>query len=113
MYKAFIKEWLIGNQSRVYSLITKTYGSQLLDLKPTLFRKWLAKEIDLPEEKINLSSLNSALSRYKKSLEKEKKREKTAFPAPKMYADDTVYKGDNFTFSDVQTTPEISKTIEL
>jgi molybdopterin converting factor small subunit len=66
MYESFIKECLLTGQSRVYSIIINTYGKKLHDLKPTLFRKWLAKEIDVPEEKINLSSLSSALVRQRK-----------------------------------------------
>ena len=70
MYEVFIKEWLLSNQSRVYSVIVETYRQKLEDLKPTLFRKWLAKEISIPEENINLSSLNSALVRQRKEMKK-------------------------------------------
>ena len=70
MYEVFIKEWLLSNQSRVYSVIVETYRQKLEDLKPTLFRKWLAKEISIPEENINLSSLNSAFSKAKKKMKK-------------------------------------------
>src|ERR1017187_8666206 len=72
MYQTFIKEWLLSNQSRVYSVIVKTYYHKLQDLKPTLFRKWLAQQIGVPEEKINLMSLKSAMGRQRKREEKSK-----------------------------------------
>lgn len=114
MYKAFIKEWLLDNQSRVYSLITKSYGTQLLDLKPTLFRKWLAKEVDVPEEKINLSSLNSALSRYRKSLAEEKKREKKEITISKINPSSSEHeKPENFVFSNADTVIPKPNLVEL
>ncbi|MEP7277414.1 MAG: hypothetical protein ABI813_02115 [Bacteroidota bacterium] len=81
MYESFIKEWLLAGQSRVYSMIVGTYRQKLDDLKPTLFRKWLAREIDIPEDKINLSSLNSALVRQRK---KESKGENKSSPIAKQ-----------------------------
>lgn len=66
MLQAFIKEWLLANRMKVYSIIADTYREELMSLKPQMFRAWLAKEIDIPEEKININSLHSALSRLRK-----------------------------------------------
>ena len=114
MYKAFIKEWLLSNQSRVYSVITKTYGAQLMELKPTLFRKWLAKELDITEEAINLSSLNSALARYRKTLAEENKRGKNSTVlSSKNTPLSNESKDGNFTFSVVDSVTNKSRTKEL
>ena len=66
MYSSFIKEQVVGNKRKVYSLIVSVYRQQLDDLQPLMFRRWLSREIGVPEEKINLSSLNSALARQRK-----------------------------------------------
>lgn len=111
MYEKFIKEWLLSNQSRVYSVIVSTYQQKIINLKPTLFRKWLAQEIDIPEEKINLSSLNSALSRQRKSSEqnKQKGEKEATFNIPQS----TQAGSENFHFSSVDNTPLKSRTTEL
>src|ERR1017187_6523287 len=97
MYQTFIKEWLLSNQSRVYSVIVETYYQKLQDLKPTLFRKWLAQEIGVPEEKINLSSLNSAMVRQRKKEEKSKLKGKNNNSA--SHATGNAEHKDNFIFS--------------
>ena len=111
MYEKHIKEWLLIKQPRVYSVIVSTYYQKILDLKPTLFRKWLAQEIDIPEEKINLSSLNSALTRLRKDNEKKNKREKAelTITSHKTGKD----RSEDFHFSSVDTTPQKSRTTEL
>ena len=78
MHNTFIKEWLINKRARVYSVIADKYNKELTELKPTLFRSWLAREIDIPEEKINLNSLYSALTRLRKkeAMQKEEKSKK-------------------------------------
>ena len=43
MYQAFIKEWLLSNQSREYGAIVETYHQKLQDLKPTLFEKMVSQ----------------------------------------------------------------------
>jgi hypothetical protein len=107
MYKQFIKEWLLGSQSRVYSVIVSTYADKIKDLKPTLFIKWLSKEIDIPEEKINLSSLNSALTRQKKKEAKNK----TLLPS--KAGNDNVEANENFIFSDVDKVVSKSRIMEF
>src|ERR1039457_4917952 len=96
MYQAFIKEWLLSNQSRVYSVIVETYYQKLQDLKPTLFRKWLAQEIGVSEEKINLSSLNSAMVRQRKKEEKNKLKGKNNLAS---HARSNANHKDDFIFS--------------
>jgi len=39
MYEVFIKEWLLSNQSRVYSVIVETYRPKLEDLKANPFQE--------------------------------------------------------------------------
>jgi GTP-binding protein EngB required for normal cell division len=107
MYKAFIKEWLLENQSRVYSVIVSTYADKIKDLKPTLFIKWLSKEIDIPVEKINLSSLNSALTRQKKKEAKNKILLPSRVDANKSESN------ENFTFSDVDKVVPKSRITEF
>ena len=111
MYEVFIKEWLLSNQSRVYSVIVETYRQKLEDLKPTLFRKWLAKEISIPEEKINLSSLNSAIARQRKKDEKNIQKGKNNSSA--IHATDIADQNDNFTFSTVENSTAKKRTTEL
>src|SRR5450432_4189631 len=111
MYEVFIKEWLLSNQSRVYSVIVETYRQKLEDLKPTLFRKWLAKEISIPEENINLSSLNSALVRQRKRDEKSKLKGKNNSSA--THAKNNADQTDNFIFSSAENVTSKKRTTEL
>jgi hypothetical protein len=110
MYQAFIKEWLLSNQSRVYSVIVETYYQKLQDLKPTLFRKWLAREIGVPEEKINLSSLNSAMVRQRKKEEKNKLKGKNN---PASHARVNTDPKDDFIFSTPGNISSKKRTTEL
>ena len=111
MYEKYIKEWLLNKQPRVYSVIVSTYYQKILDLKPTLFRKWLAQEINIPEEKINLSSLNSALTRQRKTNEKKHKgvKNEMLLTPPETGQDPT----ENFHFSSADKAPQKSRTTEL
>jgi hypothetical protein len=111
MYKQYIKEWLLAKQARVYSVIVSSYREKLNDLKPSLFRKWLAKELDIPEAHINLSSLNSALTRYKK---KEAGNNKTLKQNLQniSYANNEKQHED-FTFSSGEANANNSRTTEL
>src|ERR1039457_3079755 len=111
MYQAFIKQWLLSNQSRVYSVILKTYYHKLQDLKPTLFRKWLAQQIGVPEEKINLSSLNSAMVRQRKREEKSKLKVKNNSSA--SHARCKAEHKDKFIFSSTDNISSKERTTEL
>lgn len=70
--KEHIKDWLLEGYSRVYTIIVDTYIKDLTIMGPTLFSKYLAKELSIPEEKINVSSINSALVRRRKKTQKGK-----------------------------------------
>ena len=107
MNQAFIKEWLLSNQSRVYSVIVETYYQKLQDLKPTLFRKWLAHQIGVPEEKINLSSLNSAMVRQRKKGEKNKLKGKNN---PASHARGNTDQNDNSIISSPHNFPPKKRT---
>ncbi|MBZ4191555.1 hypothetical protein [Niabella beijingensis] len=80
MYKEFIRKDLLDNGYGVYRKILEMYREQMAFLEtPARFRRWLAGELDVPLEKINLSSLNSALQQQrKKDKEKIQSRSITA-----------------------------------
>ena len=111
MYEKYIKEWLLNKQPRVYSVIVNNYYQKIIDLKPSLFRKWLAQEIDVPEEKINLSSLNSALTRQRKGNEKKNKRAKVESLINSSNSE--LDQSHKFHFSSVDSTSNKSRTTEL
>jgi hypothetical protein len=69
MEKSLIREMFLKSERRVYSIIMLTYGTRFLEYKPKMFKKWLAAELDIPEEKINTNSLNSSFARYRKTVE--------------------------------------------
>lgn len=67
MYKEFIRKDLLDNGYGVYRKILEVYNDQMEFLEtPSRFRRWLAAELEVPIEKINLSSLNSALQQQRK-----------------------------------------------
>ena len=69
--KEFIKKYLLDNGYGVYTMIADAYRPQMRDLKkPARFRRWLAEELDVPFEKINLKSLNSAVQQQRKKDER-------------------------------------------
>jgi hypothetical protein len=94
----------------VYSVIVETYYQKLQDLKPTLFRKWLAQEIGVSEEKINLSSLNSAMVRQRKKEEKNKLKGKNN---PASHARSNANHKDDFIFSTPDNISSKKRTTEL
>ena len=110
MNQAFIKEWLLSNQSREYSVIVETYYQKLQDLKPTLFRKWLDHQIGVPEETINLSSLNSAMVRQRKKEEKNKLKGKNNSAS---HARGNPDHKDNFIFSSTDNISSPKKNCNL
>jgi hypothetical protein len=66
-YREFIRKFLLDGGYGVYARIIDLYPEQLEALgTPSAFRRWLAQELDVPLEKINLSSLNSALQQKRK-----------------------------------------------
>lgn len=70
MDQALLKRWLVDGQFRVYSFIVDTYPEKIAELKPLMFKQWLAIELGVSEEVINLGSLNSALTRRRKREKK-------------------------------------------
>lgn len=72
-YKEFIKKDLLDSGYGVYRKILELYREQMAFLEtPSRFRRWLAVELDVSIEQINLSSLNSAWQQQKKKNEQEK-----------------------------------------
>lgn len=67
MIKDFIRKDLLDKGYGVYPIILEVYSKEMARLEtPSRFRRWLATELDVPIEKINLSSLNSALQQQRK-----------------------------------------------
>ena len=58
MDEALLKRWLVDGQFRVYSIIVDTYREKIKELKPLMFKQWLANELGIAEEKINLGSFH-------------------------------------------------------
>lgn len=74
MQKQYIREILMSGRWRAYTIIIETYISEIEELKPALFKTWLAKELEMDENKINVNSLYSALKRKRESqLKKQQK----------------------------------------
>ncbi len=74
MDKRIIRTWLLNKKPRVYTVIVLTYYEQLSVLKTAMFLDWLARELEIDPAQINLSSINSALRRYRKQQEKKQQR---------------------------------------
>jgi hypothetical protein len=73
-YKEFLIKELLAKRYGIYGKILDVYHEQMAFLKtPSFFRRWLADELEVPIEKINLSSLNSALQQQRKKNAREKK----------------------------------------
>lgn len=110
MDREFIKDLLEDRQSNVYSFIIKKYREQISSLGPTLFQIWLSKEIGINKDKINVSSLNSAFTRFKKSV----KQTGHAQPInPVSPVEKVNLSTDTFKFSSADEIPKNSRTKEL
>ncbi|SDC96674.1 hypothetical protein [Niabella drilacis] len=97
MYKEFIRKDLLDNGYGVYGKILDIYREQMAFLEtPSRFRRWLSVELDVPLEKINLSSLNSALQQQRKKDAQNKQRTP---PVALPQADHAVNKVEGFQFS--------------
>ena len=70
MDKRIIRTWLLNKKPRVYTVIVSTYYAHLSSLKTSLFVDWLAVELDVKPELINISSISSDLRRYRIQLRK-------------------------------------------
>lgn len=73
MDNSIIKHMLENKISRVYSLMIQLYFDKIELYKASVFKAWLAKELGVPPEIINESSITAALSRYKKRRKVEPK----------------------------------------
>lgn len=97
---ALIKRWLLDGEYRVYSVIVEAFREKIDALKPLMFMKWLANEIDVPETSINLGSLNSALTRIRRKEKKNKQYTSIAHDAGASSASADKPLTSTFTFSD-------------
>lgn len=97
MYKEFIRKDLLDNGYGVYGKILEMYREQMAFLEtPSRFRRWLAGELDVPLDKINLSSLNSALQQQRK---KDKLEKRAILNKSQSQADYPEDKTEGFPFS--------------
>jgi hypothetical protein len=71
MDNRIIKHMLENKISRVYSLIVKLYFEKIETYKASVFKTWLAKELNIDPSIINEGSITAALSRHKKRLKIE------------------------------------------
>lgn len=96
MYKEFIRKDLLNNGYGVYRKILEVYHEQMTFMEtPSRFRRWLSMELDVPIEKINLSSLNSALQQQRKKQQQEKSDYPKTVQPPANYPENkktTVFK---------------------
>lgn len=107
MYGQFIRKCLLENSHGIYAMMVENYKQQAAALgKPALFRKWLAAELEVPEEKINPSSLSSALQQQKKKQAKAGKGLKTGATVTQVITD------SGFTFSKPSSETEQKARIE-
>ena len=110
MYEKQIKEWLLTNEPGIYSIIVSQYSREMTDLKPRFLRKWLSDELDVPEEKINISSLNSAIGRFKKTQKKLQRGEKTTSQISETKIQEIK---DDYKFAKSEEISKPSGTIEM
>ncbi|MDH7464140.1 hypothetical protein QEG73_22780 [Chitinophagaceae bacterium 26-R-25] len=67
MYKEFLRKELLEKRYGIYSRIVEIYAAQSVELRTaSCLRRWLSQELDVSKDKIELSSLDSALQRQKK-----------------------------------------------
>ena len=70
MYISYIKKRLMSNDHRdVYSVIALLYSEKYRELKHSRFINWLAKEIDVPRENINVYSIRYNMEKHLRHLE--------------------------------------------
>jgi hypothetical protein len=104
---SIIKERLLSNKPLAYSLIIKHFEKELLELGATVFRTWLAKRMEVPEDIIHLSSLYSAINRLRKKQAKEKLKGKNFVAGEKKKIQ------EGFAFSSVDDSTKKSRAQEL
>ena len=61
--KEFIRQKLLENKPKIYSLIAHHYAGKIEELGCSVFKDWLCEELAIEENKINMASLYSATRR--------------------------------------------------
>ncbi|MBA4198225.1 MAG: hypothetical protein C0459_11795 [Chitinophaga sp.] len=64
MNPIFLKEQLLKNKSGIYSELVKKFYEP--DISPSMLQSWIANELKVEENLINIKSLTSAINRYRK-----------------------------------------------
>jgi hypothetical protein len=72
--KEFLKQKLLENKPKVYSLIVHYYADTIEQLGCSVFKNWLCEELDIEEGKINMASLYSAARRMQQKNKPGKKK---------------------------------------
>lgn len=68
MDNSIIKLMLENRTTRVYSLIVQMYFEKIEVHKASVFKIWLARELNIAPELIHESSISAALARHRKRL---------------------------------------------
>lgn len=66
MNPIFLKEQLLKNKSGIYSELVKKFYEP--DISPSMLQSWIANELKVEENLINIKSLTSAINRYRKKI---------------------------------------------
>lgn len=89
MDNSIIKLMLENRTHRVYSLIVQMYYEKIELHKASVFKVWLAKELNIEPDLIHESSISAALARHKKRLSKA--------PKPELFRTDSAQKSSSNT----------------
>lgn len=72
--KEFLKQKLLENKPKVYSLLVHYYADKIEQLGCSVFKNWLCEELGIEEGKINMASLYSAARRMQQKNKQGKKK---------------------------------------
>ena len=82
--KEFLKQQLLANKPKIYSLLVQHYGDKIAELGCSLFKDWLCEELVVEESKINMASLYSAIRRMKLKKTENNPNKKPIRFSPKL-----------------------------
>lgn len=71
--KEFLKQKLLENKPKIYSIIVQHYANKIEELGCSVFKNWLCEELAIEESNINMASLYSATRRMKMKIKPGKK----------------------------------------
>ena len=106
--KEFLKQKLIENKPKIYSLLVQYYADKVEELGCSLFRNWLSEELAVEENKINRASLYSAIRR--RQLKNKAIWKTMVTPLDLVNKKDKTTQNHHF-FSDPDTLPVLNSRI--